>query len=154
MIPPRVIECLRGPSVMQLGTRDADLRPAHAHASAAHVDEQASTVTVFITTERAKRALGDLANNGRVAFTLSQASHESYQLKGTFLDSRPATEEDERYQAACRDTLWREVSKVFPEELMKPLFLGAAYKPSMAITFRVEEVYLQTPGPEAGKRIA
>ena len=30
MIPDRVVELLHGPAFMQVGTRDAQLRPAHA----------------------------------------------------------------------------------------------------------------------------
>jgi hypothetical protein len=37
--------------------------------------------------------------------------------------------------------------------MVKPLFLGAVYRPSVAITFRVEEVFLQTPGPRAGNKM-
>jgi hypothetical protein len=42
----------------------------------------------------------------------------------------------------------------YPEQIAKPLILGFRYKPSVAITFRVEEIFLQTPGPEAGKKIS
>jgi hypothetical protein len=41
----------------------------------------------------------------------------------------------------------------YPEQVAKPLVLGFAYKPAVAITFRVEEIFLQTPGPDAGKKI-
>ena len=44
----------------------------------------------------------------------------------------------------------REVDESF-EEVMKAMVLGAAYRPSVAITFRVEHVYQQTPGPGAGE---
>ena len=41
-----------------------------------------------------------------------------------------------------------------PEETAKPFALGVAYEPGVAITFRVDEVYVQTPGPGAGSRMA
>ena len=42
----------------------------------------------------------------------------------------------------------------YPEQIAKPLVLGFAYQPAVAITFRAEEIFLQTPGPEAGKKIS
>jgi hypothetical protein len=42
----------------------------------------------------------------------------------------------------------------YPEQIMKPLVLGYLYQPGVAITFHVEEIFLQTPGPEAGKKIS
>jgi hypothetical protein len=37
--------------------------------------------------------------------------------------------------------------------MVKPMILGTAFQPSVAITFRVEEVFLQTPGPGAGSKM-
>ena len=38
----------------------------------------------------------------------------------------------------------------YPEAIARPLTMGLAYTPGVAITFRAEEVFLQTPGPGAG----
>ena len=43
--------------------------------------------------------------------------------------------------------------QVYPEEIARLLALGTAYRPGVAITFRVEEVFLQTPGPGAGTKM-
>ncbi len=67
MIPDRVIEMLHGPSYVQLGTRDDNLRPAHTVAVGAMVHEDRRTVTVFVPAARAERILPDLESNGRVA---------------------------------------------------------------------------------------
>jgi hypothetical protein len=42
----------------------------------------------------------------------------------------------------------------YPEQFVTLLVLGFAYQPGTAITFRAEETFLQTPGPEAGKKIS
>lgn len=153
MIPDRVIEVLRGPSVMWVGTRDDDLRPAHSYVTGAVVHDDKQTVTFFVSAERSKRALADLEKNGRVALAFGQASHEAYQLKGSYVSTRAASDEECALQEAYRDKLWRGLAQYWPEELVKPMILGAAYRPSVAITFRVEEVFLQTPGPGAGSKM-
>ena len=38
----------------------------------------------------------------------------------------------------------------FPEEIAWAFTQGFAYVPGVAVTFRAEEVFLQTPGPGAG----
>lgn len=155
MIPDRVLEVLHGPAFMQLGTRDARLRPAHTMAVGARVDPDRTTVTVFVPEGRSERLLSHLRDNGRVALGLSLASHEAYQLKGTFVASRPTGDEDVAHQEAYRAKLHASARDAgYPDQIARPLTLGFAYRPGVAVTFRVEEVFLQTPGPGAGSKIA
>jgi hypothetical protein len=154
MIPDRVVEVLGGPAVMLVGTRDAALRPAHTAAVGAIVDDDRRTVTFFVPESRSARLLSDLRDNGRVAFCFGWMSHEAYQLKGTYLSARPTSPDDTARQEAYRAALLPAARAAFPEEIARPFALGAAYQPGVAVTFRVEEVYLQTPGPGAGTRMA
>ena len=155
MIPDRVVELLHGPAFMQVGTRDAQLHPVHAFVigAVAHADRE--TVTVFIPEARSARVLSNLQDNGRVALGISLASHEAYQLKGTYLSSRPTGDEDIALQETYRTKLHAAARQAgYPEEIARPLTLGFAYRPGVAITFRAEEIFLQTPGPGAGNPMA
>jgi hypothetical protein len=154
LIPDRVVEVLHGPAVMLVGTRDAKLNPAHTCAVGAVAHDDRRTVTFFVPESRSTRLLSHLRDNGRVAFTFGWVSHESYQLKGTYLSSRPTTDEDVVRQEAYRQALLASVRQAYPEEIARPLVLGFAYTPGVAVTFRVDEVFLQTPGPGAGTRMA
>lgn len=154
MIPDRVVEVLHGPAVMFVGTRDAELRAAHTCAVGAVVHDDRRTVTFFVPEGRAARLLTDLRDNGRVAFDFGWVSHEAYQLKGAYLSSRPTTDEDVARQEAYRTKLLTAIRQAYPEDIARPLALGFAYRPGVAVTFRVEEVFLQTPGPGAGTRMA
>lgn len=151
MIPDRVIELLHGPAYMQIGTRDAALRPAHTFAVGAVVHEDRETVTVFVPSARARRMLADLESNGRVALGIVLASHEAYQLKGSYLSTRPTDASDLARQETYRKALLEDALRVgFPEEIARPLTQGLAYTPAIAMTFRAEQIFLQTPGPGAG----
>jgi len=154
MIPERVVEVLRGPAFMHVGTRDAELRPAHAFPTGVVVDDDRETVTFFVNEWRSTRILSDLENNGRVALAGGWMTHEAYQLKGVYLSSRPATDEEMAFQEAHLARLSAELSQVLPKETVETLFLKLACRPSLAVTFRVEEVFLQTPGPGAGTKMA
>ena len=151
MIPDRVVEVLHGPSWIQIGTRDEALQPAHAMAVGAAVHHDRRTVTVFVPTARASRLLRDLASNGRIAVGVSLASHEAYQLKGTYVSSKPTDDAERAHQEARRNSLLASALEAgYPEAIARPLTMGLAYTPGVAITFRAEEVFLQTPGPGAG----
>jgi hypothetical protein len=155
MIPDRVVEVLHGPAWVQIGTRDAALRPAHAMAVGAMVHDDRRTVTVFVPAARAERVLRDLRENGRIALGISLASHEAYQLKGTYVASRPTDDADRARQEARRAALLASALEAgYPEAIARPLTMGLAYTPGVAITFRAEAVFLQTPGPGAGTPLA
>jgi len=155
VIPDRVIEVLRGPSIMFAGTRDGELRGAHTPAVGAVVHDDRRTVTFFVAESRSQQLMSNLRDNGRVAFDFGWMSHEAYQLKGTYLSSRPTTDADVLLQEAYRKELVASVRQTaYPEEIARPFALGLAYRPGVAVTFRVDEVFLQTPGPGAGTRMA
>ena len=154
MIPDKVVEVLQGPAFMQVGTRDAQLRPAHTFAIGAIAHADRETVTFIVPEARSARILSDLQDNGRVALGISLATHEAYQLKGTYLSSRPTGDGDIAVQEAYRANLYAAVRQAgYPEEIARPLTLGFTYRPGVAILFRVEEIFLQTPGPRAGERM-
>ena len=151
MIPDRVVEVLHGPAFMQIGSRDEALQPAHTYAVGAMVHDDRRTVTVFIPTARSDRVLRHMRENGRIALGVALVSHEAYQLKGTYISSHPTVDADRARQEAYRAALLAAALEAgYPETLARPLTLGLNYTPGVAITFRAEEVFLQTPGPGAG----
>jgi hypothetical protein len=154
MIPDRVVEVIHGPAFMHVGTRDAELRPAHAFVVGAVVNEDRRTVTFFVAESLSERILRDLRDNGRVAFTVGLVSHEAYQLKGTYASARAADEREVALQEAHLAKMLAAARQAFPEEFATALIRAIPYRPSVAVTFQVEEVFLQTPGPGAGSKIA
>jgi hypothetical protein len=151
VIPDRVVELLHGPAYMQIGTRDDGLRPSHIFAAGAVVHDDRQTVTVFVPTARSVHVLRDLTGNGRIALGVSLASHEAYQLKGTYISSRPTNDAERARQEVYRAALLASALEAgYPEAIARPMTQGFAYTPGVAITFRAEEVFLQTPGPGAG----
>ena len=153
-IPDRVVELLHGPAFVQIATRSEDLRPAHTWVVGAEVHDDRQTVTVIVPEAAAGRGLRHLEANARIALGIALATHEAYQLKGTYLSSRPANGADlarqERYRAALYASA---LAAGYPEDIARPFTLGFAYTPGIAITFRAEQVFVQTPGPDAGNPI-
>jgi hypothetical protein len=155
MIPDRIIEVIQGPAVMYVGTRNEKLYPAQTFVIGAIVQPDQETVTFFVPESRSERILSNLENNGRVALAVALATHEAYQLKGVYIASRPADTQERAVQEIYRSKLLSALLQAgFPDQIARPLVLGFAYQPAVAISFTVEEIFLQTPGPEAGKRIS
>jgi hypothetical protein len=139
MIPDRVVDVLRGPAWIQIGSRDEALRPAHTMAVGAIVHDDRQTVTVFVPAARSERVLRGLRENGQIAVGVSLASHEAYQLKGTYVSSRPTDDVDRARQQVYRAALLESALEAgYPQAIARPLTLGLAYAPGVAITFRAE----------------
>jgi hypothetical protein len=155
MIPDRIVEVLHGPAVMYAGTRNERLYPAQTYVIGAVVHPDQETITFFVPESRSERILSDLKSNSRVALAVGLLTHEAYQLKGVYISSRPTDAKDRAVQEIYRSKLLSAMIQAgYPEQVMKPFVLGFAYQPGVAITFRAEEIFLQTPGPEAGKKIS
>ena len=154
MIPGRIVEVIHGAAFMHVGTCDERLRPAHAFAIGAVVHADHEAITFFVPEGRSERILSNLRSNGKVALAVGLPTHEAYQLKGSYISSRPTDTKDRTVQEIYRSKLLAAALQAgYPEQVMQPFVLGFVYQPAVAITFRVEDIFLQTPGPEAGKRI-
>jgi len=155
MISEKLVEFIHGPVFMAIGTRNEKLRPTHTFVGGAIVNQDRETITCFVPQHRAEEIRGNLENNGRIAMAVGSLSHESYQFKGRYVSSRPTDARDVAIQEIHRTKLLALMLQYgYQEQIARPLVLGFRYQPAVAITFRVEEIFLQTPGPEAGKKIA
>jgi hypothetical protein len=137
---------------VHVATRDATLRPDSTRAVGSRVDGAAEMVTVFLPVATAAGALANLRDNGRLAVTFSRPiDHATWQLKGALCDLARAGTSDLDHIRRYRDALACELALVgVPPALTRRV----AHWPCHAVRFRVEEVYVQTPGPNAGGRIA
>ena len=78
--------------------------------------------------------------------------HATYQLKGKSLEVRASTDEERAFQQRWAEANIGYLRPMWPPHLI-PKLEGFAQAPSTYLRFRVEEIYDQTPGPTAGKRI-
>ncbi len=151
MISQALVDFLHGPVVAAIGTRGDGLMPAVCFARGIVVDAENDTVTVIIPDVESETTLENLARNGVIAFTAGDGiSHETYQFKGTCLDVAPS----DAHQQVVGDVYTKKMvahyrKKGVPDEY----FGGYILTPSTAIRFRVEAVFVQTPGPGAGREI-
>ena len=133
---------------IQVGTRDARLFPECIRAYGARVERGRREVTVFVPDATASSTLANLADNGRIAVCFSRiADHRSMQLKGTIVSVTHATPEDRPIVDRYRGEFVQNIAVI---GLPPRISLRLNAWPCRAVRFRVESVFVQTPGPGAG----
>jgi hypothetical protein len=109
----------------------------------------------FLAKPFTKLLLRDVAVCPRLALTMENIGpHETYQFKGDFAGSRAPGPAERAAFERCRERFVRAVREIetrfdFSPETLR-LYLG---EPDSVVLLRVEEIFLQTPGPGAGRRL-
>lgn len=150
-IPEDLVDFLESGVSILVGTCDTELRPDATRAVGAHVSADRNEITLFISRVSGARALANLDDNRRIAASFSRpVDNYSIQVKGAIIGHRPATDAEravpERYHAAF-------VEQLYMVGLPRSLTQRIIVWPSEAVTFVVEDIYVQTPGPGAGRRM-
>lgn len=151
MISDDVLAFLGGGKSVVVGTCDSQLCPEAARAAGLRPHLDRTHVSLFLPDAVCARTLQNLRDNGRIAIGLSYPpDHRSLQLKGVMTDMAAATEEDLAFVRTYLAALAAELSVVgLPEHVV----LRVNYEPCTRVVVRVAEIFDQTPGPEAGRRL-
>jgi hypothetical protein len=150
-IPGDLLEHFEGGISILVGTRDASLIPEATRGAGALVHPDREHLTVFLPTDVSQRAIANLRDNGRVAVGFSHPlDAKTLQVKGTVESIRDATDAEravvERYLVAFAEVL-------FLAGLPRAITRTMNIWPCHAVTFEVTDLFLQTPGPNAGARM-
>jgi hypothetical protein len=152
MIPEVIVLFLERAIVAIGGTRDKNLVPHVHRVSGWSCSPDRRTITCLISEEFTRDLLSSLEDNGQFALTACEVpSHETYQFKGNYVGSRPSDEADATVFQKCRERFVERIMSLFgfPEEACRAF----VPRPSLAMTFEVREIFVQTPGPAAGRRL-
>jgi hypothetical protein len=147
VIPDDLVRLLQSPCSMSVGTRDASLEPHYIRAFGAVVRDDRQHVTLFVLGALAGPTVRDLEDNGRIAFAVVDFSFKAYQMKGRFVAAREARPDEEKLQDEYVERASKATIAIGIPDTFWPVVVC---HPAMAITFAVEEIFDQTPGPGAG----
>ena len=150
-IPGELARFLEDGQIACVATRTADLKPEYVDASALRVEAERGLVTVFLPQALAGPTLANLRDNGQIAVGASRPTdHRSLQLKGVFVDERLAGEEDRAELHRYLEKLTRHLGLVgIPRSVCQRIVTW----PSCLIRFAVRDIFEQSPGPGAGRRL-
>jgi len=156
MIPAKIIRFLEERANLGFaGTRDAALTPLGHRVSAWQVDGAGRAVSAFMRPVWEARFLESLRDNGSIALTIGEtATHETYQIKGRYLSHRPIHPVEVEIADRVRERLARALFAHYQDERVVPFVKASIPTPTLVVAIEVHEVFVQTPGPGAGERIA
>ena len=133
------------------GVSSKNNKTVHVDTLGVKIDNIQSTLTCFVINSECKNVLQYLSESGRVSFFVGMISHEAYNFKGQFVSSEKLNNEDLKISENYRNNIIDVITSV---GLSKDAALDKFGKvPDLGITFKVDKVYIQTPGPDAGKQI-
>ncbi|OQP64245.1 hypothetical protein A3860_19910 [Niastella vici] len=106
-------------------------------------------LTIFIPEIWSAQFVANLGAGKKVTLSgTSVPTYESYQYKGEFLSIRACTEDEMVYQHQYMDKFSDEVEKIGLPKLM--CYNAFFHQPSLAVTFRLMEVFDQAPHKGTG----
>ncbi len=152
MIPGVIQEFLTKATVGVAGTRDAELIPQLHKLSGWRLEDDNAIMRCLIASEFTESLVRNIADNGRLTVAIEEIGpHETYQFKGTVVDTDPVGDED----LGVYETIRLRFGDVVSAQFGLPVDDCRAYyrRPAIAVRLRVEEIFLQTPGPGAGRRL-
>ena len=150
-LPPELVAFAEEGVSLLVGTANRDLVPDCVRAVGLRVWEDASTLTVFLPAATAADTIANLRDNPRLAVTVSHIpSHRTMQIKGSVLAIREGGEDDHYFATRYRAALAEDLAFIG----MPPAnTLRLGIWPVWAVDVAMEQVFAQTPGPQAGVRL-
>jgi hypothetical protein len=154
-MPGRVLRFLEQHANLAFaGTRSPDLVPYGHRVSGWVVGDGGQTLIALIPESSTPYLVESLENNGELALTVEEfPSHETYQFKGRYLRHRSARPEDAAVVDRIRERFVKGVRHVYTDAPPQ-MFHAYIQQPAVAVEFEVHEIFVQTPGPGAGERLA
>lgn len=151
MIPDWIVTLLgTGVSVM-VGTRDGALMPECTRAWGIHVAADRVGLTLFLSETFAGKTLDNLRGNGMIAVTCTRPTdHITCQLKGLVRSIKPVTPAQRELSRLWHQGFTAELVAVGVSSALAEAWI---VEPTVAVEIAVTDVFDQTPGPGAGRRV-
>lgn len=140
---------------VNLATRDGDNRPAVTRAYGVQVSDDYRTITVFIARQGNQAILENIQSNQHLAACFSRpTTNRTLQFKSRNASLLPLREVDFPVIQRYRKSMIEELQQVgFPVSFTEAL-IPLLTENDVAIRFTPLDAYIQTPGPDAGKKLS
>jgi hypothetical protein len=152
VLDPAVVEFIHGGVAVGVATRDDDLRPEFARGWGPEVSADGRSLRLCVAAPEGSRVRANLERNGAVAVGFSPPTiARAVQVKGVAaVVGEPEESDLERVERHVRSFVAEAERIGAPVELSRRLFVGTGL---VVLSFSIDEVFDQTPGPTAGRRL-
>jgi len=147
----RVRRSLEGGTTVLVASVSPHGVPSCCRGIAVSSDDHLATLRVYVPIAVSQDTIANIATTRRVAVSVTHPlDHASVQLKGTTRTARLADASEASFVASRLDQMSDVLDSIgIPRHITRTM----TYWPAYAIELDVEEIYEQTPGPNAGSRL-
>lgn len=134
-----------------VATRDAKLFPEISDAMGVALSEDGKTMVVYVTREDSSQALQNIDHNGQIAVSVARpCNYFAAQIKGRVTAVRAITPEEKEHALECGEKYRKEIQLI---GVTAQAAQGLKWNPDLALEAEVADLFIQTPGPVAGRRM-
>ena len=149
MLDAEITGFLQEGLALQLGTRNANLEPNGARATAIRVEDDREHVILYVPKHATAAVFTDLKSNGQAAIAACRpVDDKACQIKGTFVSMQPAEPADRDFVIRQWQGFMKQLDAIGLPSDATTTWLSW---PCVAVRIKVTAVFNQTPGPQAGK---
>jgi hypothetical protein len=143
--------CLAPGASIVVGTIDRQGVPTICRAAAVASDDGLATMRVYLPVATSHPTIQNLAATGRMAVTVMHpVDNNATQLKGSLVDVRLATDDEAGFVRGQFSVFTDVLDRLgVPRRLSQSL----CFWPAFAVRMQVEQMFEQTPGPQAGSQL-
>jgi hypothetical protein len=147
----RLRKCVEPGVSVIVGSVDDAGNPSCCRAVGLRSDDELATVTVFVPVATSTDTMANIAATRRLAVvTTHPITHCATQLKGSVERTRPARDDEESFIVSHFAGFGGVLNTIgYPPRITRSVVQWPAY----ALEMRVDEIYEQSPGPNAGTRL-
>jgi hypothetical protein len=151
MNPTRLQRCLEPGLSILVGTVDRAGIPSCCRGIGIESQDAFETMTVYLPVATSQETIHNLATTRQMAIVATHPRDNfATQFKGSTLDARLARDEEAALVRAKLEAFAEVLDRIgVPRRMTRAI----AHWPAFAVTLRVEHVFDQTPGPNAGSRV-
>ena len=136
---------------MFMATRDSRLTPVISEVMGLDLSPDGKHMVFYVSQSESQVALENIAQNDRVAVTMARpANYFSAQIKGVVRNTRPITKQEIQRSKEWSEKYKQEIKYIGTHPQIPAALVMQA---DTAIEAEVQNLYLQTPGPEAGRKL-
>lgn len=151
-IDDALFTCLNERCDVALSTVSAGGQPTLCWGMGGRLLDDRRTVEAFVREDHARQCLANLRNDGRAALVFVEPfTNVAVQFKGRDTTWRPATREDEPFLRFHVDNMVRELARVQFNATFARAFFEQPWSLLAMVRFTADQVFVQTPGPQAGQ---
>lgn len=154
VLRPEDADFIRSGVSVCAASRDVRHVPSLARGLGCAVCDGGRTLRLLLVKSQSEALLRDLEKSGQIAVVFTRPStHRSLQIKGSDARVEVAKPDDEQLAQTSFDAFADDLLTIGFSRAFTGLYYQHEQSDLVAVTFTPDDVFLQTPGPNAGARL-